>query len=73
MQRFGLSHLIAALQEEISSSQILKSSYLVSTSGRVLIMVLKEKLSFHIHLASNNIIVLFRILHSTWGHYFKTV
>lgn len=32
-QRFGLSDLIACSQEEISSTEILKSSCLVSNSG----------------------------------------
>lgn len=57
MQRFGLSDLIGASQEEASSSQILKSSCLVSNCRGVFLMVL----SFHIHLALSHIIALSRI------------
>lgn len=56
MQRFGLSDLIGASQEEALSSQIL-SSCLVSNCRGVFLMVL----SFHIHLTLSHIIALSRI------------
>ena len=41
-QEIRLSDLIAALQEEISSSQILKSSRMVSNSGREFLRIQKQ-------------------------------
>lgn len=49
-QRFGLSDLIAALHEEISSSQILKFKLGFKLCERIF-NGLKRKLSLHIHQA----------------------